>query len=177
MIPSPSAASHADTSAIVSVRTRAPRGRGALGAALGRVARAGDRISLIGPLGAGKTQLAKGIAVGLGIGEVVNSPSFTLMAEYRGRLPLFHQDLYRLSGASRGHRERSARRAAGHGVTITEWGDRLDPTLDAGRLEIRFAVLTDQERALSFVTADADRYAAYLAAAVERDTWEATGGG
>src|SRR5512141_3393364 len=67
-------------------------------AALGAVDRAGDRIALVGPLGAGKTQFAKGFATGLGVREVVNSPSFTLMAEYAGRLPLFHQDLYRLSG-------------------------------------------------------------------------------
>ena len=72
----------------------------ALGAALGAVARPGDRIALVGPLGAGKTQFAKGFAVGLGVAEVVNSPSFTLMAEYEGRLPLFHQDLYRLAGTS-----------------------------------------------------------------------------
>src|SRR3990170_8251897 len=68
-------------------------------AALGAVAKAGDRIALVGPLGAGKTQFAKGFAAGLGVREVVNSPSFTLMAEYRGRLPLFHQDLYRLASS------------------------------------------------------------------------------
>ena len=55
-----------------------------------------DRIALLGPLGAGKTQFAKGFASGLGVIAVVNSPSFTLMAEYDGRLPLFHQDLYQL---------------------------------------------------------------------------------
>ena len=60
----------------------------------------GDRLALIGPLGAGKTQFAKGFAAGLGVSAVVNSPSFTLMAEYPGRLPLFHQDLYRLGGAA-----------------------------------------------------------------------------
>ena len=72
-------------------------------------ARPGDRLALVGPLGAGKTQFAKGFAVGLGIDAVVNSPSFTLMSEYEGRLRLFHQDLYRLAGAVEMHRRRTAR--------------------------------------------------------------------
>jgi len=81
------------------VTTRSEDETRGLAAALAAVAQPGDRIALIGPLGAGKTQFAKGFARGLGVGEVVNSPSFTLMAEYAGRLPLFHQDLYRLAGA------------------------------------------------------------------------------
>jgi tRNA threonylcarbamoyladenosine biosynthesis protein TsaE len=69
----------------------------AIGAALGGVARPGDLICLRGDLGAGKTQLAKGIAAGLGVTTTVNSPSFILMAEHMGRLPFFHIDLYRLA--------------------------------------------------------------------------------
>ena len=57
-----------------------------LAAALAAAVRAGDRLALIGPAGAGKTQFAKGFAAGLGVREVVNSPSFTLMAEYAGRV-------------------------------------------------------------------------------------------
>ena len=79
------------------------------------VAHAGDRIALLGPLGAGKTQLAKGFAAGLGVRDEVTSPSFTLMAEYAGRLPLFHLDLYRLAGRRGGVRGRPARRARGRG--------------------------------------------------------------
>ena len=71
-----------------------------LGSALASKARAGDVIALYGELGAGKTQLAKGFAKGLGVQQTVNSPSFVLMAEYPGRLPLFHLDLYRLADAS-----------------------------------------------------------------------------
>jgi len=68
----------------------------ALGERLGRVARQGDLVCVWGDLGAGKTQLAKGVALGLGIDATITSPTFVLMAEYRGRLPLFHVDLYRL---------------------------------------------------------------------------------
>ena len=72
----------------------------ALGERLGRAAAAGDLVCLWGDLGAGKTQVAKGIARGLGIADTVTSPTFILMNEYRGRLPLFHVDLYRLADAA-----------------------------------------------------------------------------
>ena len=76
------------------VETRALAGR------LAAVARPGDLLCLIGDLGAGKTQFAKGFAVGLGITDIVSSPTFVLMTEYEGRLPLFHLDLYRLDDAA-----------------------------------------------------------------------------
>ena len=142
----------------------------AFGVALGSVAGPGDRLALIGPLGAGKTQLAKGFAVGLGIDQVVNSPSFTLMAEYGGRLPLFHQDLYRLSGAAEAIESGLMDDRQDAGVTLTEWGDRLDAAIDADRLELRFTVLGEEERRIELVTSDPDRYAAHLALA---SGWEA----
>src|SRR6478672_11662760 len=71
-----------------------------LGRALGAVAHAGDVVCLWGDLGAGKTHLAKAFGAGLGVSETITSPTFVLMAEYEGRLPLFHLDLYRLTDAS-----------------------------------------------------------------------------
>ena len=105
-------------------------------AALAPAAHAGDRLALVGPLGAGKTQFAKGFAVGLGIDDVVNSPSFTLMAEYEGRLTLFHQDLYRLAGADEVLAGGLLDERQDEGVTLSEWADRLDEGLDATRLTI-----------------------------------------
>lgn len=108
-----------------------------IGHALGRVAEPGTLLALIGPLGAGKTQLAKGVAEGLGIAGVVNSPTFILMNEHAGRLRLYHVDAYRL-----GDPEEAAaaglldERQAG-GVTVIEWADRLDGWLADERLEIR----------------------------------------
>ncbi|MGB2940898.1 MAG: tRNA (adenosine(37)-N6)-threonylcarbamoyltransferase complex ATPase subunit type 1 TsaE, partial [Candidatus Dormiibacterota bacterium] len=69
-----------------------------LGEALGRSARPGDVILLAGPLGAGKTVLVQGIAAGLGSVATVGSPTFVLVRQYNGRLPLVHADLYRLEG-------------------------------------------------------------------------------
>ena len=123
-------------------------------------ARPGDRLSLIGPLGAGKTQFAKGFAVGLGVTEVVNSPSFTLMAEYRGRLPLFHQDLYRLGGPESVLDSGLLDVRQDEGVTVTEWAERLPAALDPRRLDIRFTVRGDEERTLTLAAHDAslERY-------------------
>ena len=117
-------------------------------AALAAVAEPGDRIALLGPLGAGKTQFAKGFALGLGVRDVVNSPSFTLMAEYAGRMPLFHQDLYRLSGAEEilGGGLVDERQEAG--VTLIEWGERMPEALDPGRLTISFTVGPDDDRTI-----------------------------
>ena len=108
-----------------------------IGRRIGAAAVPGTLLALIGPLGAGKTQLTKGIAEGLGVTGVVNSPTFVLMNEHPGRLRLFHVDAYRL-----GHPEEAS--AAGllderqaEGVTVVEWADRLDGWLPADRLEIR----------------------------------------
>ncbi len=118
------------------VRTASTHGTRAFAAALAPVAQAGDRLALVGPLGAGKTQFAKGFALGLGIDDVVNSPSFTLMAEYEGRLTLFHQDLYRLADAGEILAGGLLDERQDDGVTLSEWADRLDEELDPARLTV-----------------------------------------
>src|SRR5688572_1015274 len=137
-------------------------------ATLAAVASAGDRIALVGPLGAGKTQFAKGFAAGLGVREVVNSPSFTLMAEYAGRLPLFHQDLYRLSGAEEAIGGGLLDERQLEGVTLTEWAERMPDSVDPGRLTVRFEVVGDEERHIT-VMAATPRHGRYLRAAA---TWQ-----
>ena len=118
------------------VSTSSTEGTRAFAAALAPAARAGDRLALVGPLCAGKTQFAKGFAVGLGIDDVVNSPSFTLMAEYEGRLTLFHQDLYRLEGAAEVLAGGLLDERQDDGGTLSEWADRLDEGLDPARLTV-----------------------------------------
>jgi len=113
----------------------------ALGEAWGREARAGWILGLSGDLGAGKTQLVKGLARGLEAAAVVASPTFALVHEYRGgRLPLFHVDLYRLT-------TRDQIIAAGlelylvrpEGVTVVEWVERwMEGTGAAGPARGRF---------------------------------------
>jgi tRNA threonylcarbamoyladenosine biosynthesis protein TsaE len=142
------------------ITTRSERETRAFAAALAAVARAGDRIALVGPLGAGKTQFAKGFASGLGVLEVVNSPSFTLMAEYAGRLPLFHQDLYRLAGADEILAGGLLDERQSEGVTLSEWAERLPAALDPERLTVRIDIAGENERRISLEPAqvDHDRY-------------------
>jgi tRNA threonylcarbamoyladenosine biosynthesis protein TsaE len=106
---------------------------------LGAAAQAGDVIALEGELGAGKTAFVRGLATGLGVApEEVASPTFTMVAEHRGRLPLVHLDLYRLTpgeadvGALREYASEAA-------VTAIEWFDRLD----AGALDACLRVRID----------------------------------
>lgn len=110
----------------IACQTHSPDQTLALGRGLGALLQAGDVIGLIGPLGAGKTQLVKGIAAGLGVhGSAVNSPTFIIVNEYDGRLHVFHIDAYRLRGpgelAGLGFEEMYT----GGGVLIVEWADRV----------------------------------------------------
>jgi tRNA threonylcarbamoyladenosine biosynthesis protein TsaE len=134
----------------------------AFAASLAALAEPGDRIALLGPLGAGKTQFAKGFAAGLGVRDVVNSPSFTLMAEYAGRMPLFHQDLYRLSGAEEILGGGLLDERQEDGVTLIEWGERMPEALDSGRLTITFTVGAEDDRTITVRAADEgqERYVA-----------------
>ena len=100
----------------------------ALGEAWGRAAAAGLVIGLTGDLGAGKTQLAKGIARGLGITGRVHSPTFTLVNEYAGgRLPMFHVDLYRLRTAEEVATAGLEEYFQPAGVSVIEWAERFFP--------------------------------------------------
>lgn len=107
-----------------------------LGEAAGRVARQGDVIGLIGDLGAGKTQFAKGVAVGCGVesAALVTSPTFVLMNSYVGRFPVRHYDLYRLDKPdleSLGYLD-----LLPESLTLVEWSDKAGDLL-GDRLEVR----------------------------------------
>ena len=95
-----------------------------LGALLGGLLRAGDVVLLEGPLGAGKTALTQGIGAGLGIRETINSPTFTLLKEYMGRLPLYHFDLYRIDDPDELFALGFEDYFGGEGVCVVEWADR-----------------------------------------------------
>lgn len=132
-----------------------------LGAALAALAEAGDLLCLWGDLGAGKTQFAKGFGAGLGISGTISSPSFILMAEYRGRLPLFHVDLYRLADAADVFGGGLLDDRQAQGVTLIEWPERLGPTIPADRLDVVIAGSGDEPREIR-LEATAPRLARYL---------------
>lgn len=131
-----------------------------LGHALASVARPGDLLCLWGELGAGKTHLAKAIGAGLGVADTIVSPSFVLMAEYEGRLPLFHLDPYRLADAADALSGGLIDERQATGVTVVEWPERLGPTLPAARLDVRIDGSGDEPREITLIagTADYDRY-------------------
>jgi tRNA threonylcarbamoyladenosine biosynthesis protein TsaE len=109
----------------------------ALGEGLGRsLLRAGDVVVLSGELGTGKTAFAQGVARGLGVTEPVVSPTFTIVREYVGRLPLAHVDVYRLDRLQELH-DLGFDELFDEGVTLVEWGDVAAPALPAERLEVR----------------------------------------
>ena len=115
-----------------------------LGAALGQVAQAGDWFLLEGPFGAGKTTFVQGLAHGLGVETPVSSPSFVLETQHRGRLPLYHVDLYRVERLDAELLEALEDHLyAADGVTAVEWSDRLPAELRAGatvRIQVRFGL-------------------------------------
>jgi tRNA threonylcarbamoyladenosine biosynthesis protein TsaE len=138
----------------------------ALGARLASAARAGDLLCLWGDLGAGKTVFAKGFGAGLGVTGTIASPTFILMAEHEGRLPLFHLDLFRLDDTSDALAGGllDERRAAG--VTLVEWPDRLGPSLPVERLDVEIEGSADEPRAIT-LRAGTVELARYLEAVPE----------
>ena len=119
-----------------------------LGRALAGAARAGDVLCLWGDLGAGKTHLAKAFGAGLGVTDTITSPSFILMAEYDGRLPLFHIDLYRLADATDALSGGLIDDRQSAGVTLIEWPDRLGAALPAERLDVVIQGSGDDPRSI-----------------------------
>ena len=141
-----------------------PAATSRIGMALGTVAQPGDLVCLWGDLGAGKTHLAKAFAAGLGVTDTVTSPSFILMAEYRGRLPLFHIDPYRLASAEDVLAGGLIDERQRDGVTLVEWPERLGEALPAARLDVRIEGTGDDPRSITLV-AGSDAYRRYLDAA------------
>jgi tRNA threonylcarbamoyladenosine biosynthesis protein TsaE len=119
-----------------------------LGRALSSSLQAGDVVAFYGDLGSGKTTMIKGIAAGLGVTEVVKSPSFVIITEYRGRIPVYHIDLYRLAqGGGRAELEDLGLDAylGGDGVCLVEWAERGGALLPADAVRVRMSV-TDKGR-------------------------------
>lgn len=150
------------------VVTRTPAETLRLGERLAAVAEPGDLICLYGSLGAGKTQLAKGIARGLGVVGVVNSPSFILVAEHVGRMPFFHIDLYRLTDAAEAVAAGVLDERQSAGLTVVEWADRMAELLPEARLDVRIDGAADGPRRISIEALD-PAYRRYCRAVAEPD--------
>ncbi|MFA6142872.1 MAG: tRNA (adenosine(37)-N6)-threonylcarbamoyltransferase complex ATPase subunit type 1 TsaE [Candidatus Omnitrophota bacterium] len=119
-----------------------------IGEKLAKKLKKGDCVALVGDLGAGKTIFTKGIAEGLGVknARYVNSPTFVIIKEYKGRLPLYHFDLYRLSSSSLIDAENFEEYFYGEGVTVIEWADKVRRLLPKRYFEINLKVTGEERR-------------------------------
>ena len=111
-----------------------------LGRTLASHLEAGDVIAFYGDLGAGKTTMIKGVAAGLGVRDVVKSPSFVIVTEYAGRLPIYHVDLYRLNENSDFESIGLDSYLEGDGVCLIEWAERAEKALPDRAIRVRMSV-------------------------------------
>lgn len=116
----------------------------AIGEAIGAALAPGSLVLLRGPLGAGKTVLAKGIARGLGVEEEIISPTYTIVADYPGRVPFAHVDLYRIEGEAQIAGLGLDELLDGPGVTVVEWGEKLEGT-PLGRTAVRVTIALEPD--------------------------------
>jgi len=133
----------------------------AIGVWLGERVRPGDFLALVGDLGTGKTALATGILAGLGVARTGGSPTFTLLWEYQGRLPVYHWDVYRLRSLEEMEDLGYEEYFFGDGVNLVEWAERVEPLWppDVLRIDLSYGA-EENERVLTFT--GSERYAALL---------------
>jgi len=142
---------------MMKLHTYSPEETQALGKALGSGALPGDIFLLVGQLGAGKTCLTQGIAYGLDIHDYTLSPTFVIMRELHGRLPLYHIDFYRLDNITEISDLGLDDYLYGRGVCVIEWAEKGADILPDDHLLIKIKWINDNERAFE-ITARGDRY-------------------
>lgn len=134
------------------IETHSPSETRALGARLAAQLRPGDVLLLRGELGAGKSELTRGIARGLGVGGYVTSPSFTILQVHGdGRLPLYHFDWYRLSGAEELYELSMDEYLYEQGVSVVEWPDKAAEAIPETHLNIDVESLSETARRFTLV--------------------------
>lgn len=106
----------------------------------------GDVVALNGDLGAGKTVFVKGIAKGLHIADIVTSPTFTILREYKGSLPLYHFDVYRISDPEEMFEIGFSEYLDGCGVSVIEWAEKVEELLPECRIEVLIKKIGNNKR-------------------------------
>jgi tRNA threonylcarbamoyladenosine biosynthesis protein TsaE len=129
-----------------------------LGESLGKVLTPGDIVCLTGDLGAGKTAFTKGIGIGLDIKEFITSPTYTIINEYNGRIPLFHFDVYRLEGVEEMYELGYEEYFFGDGAVVIEWADIVKDIIPQERLWITILRGKEEDNREIIFDASGDRY-------------------
>lgn len=119
-----------------------------VGEALAKLLAAGDVIILSGDLGAGKTQLTKGLAAGLGVSEPVTSPTFNILLVHEGRIPLYHFDLYRLDTEFQLEDLDYWGTLESDGVSVVEWGDKFPAAVPEECVSVTIHIVDDATRSI-----------------------------
>ncbi len=129
----------------------------------GSLLKAGDVVALIGQLGAGKTYFTKGIAEGQGVkeGKVVTSPSYVIVKQYMGRLPIYHFDAYRLKSADEMYEIDCMGFFWGDGISIIEWADKVMECLPEEFLKIIIEIEGETSRGIN-VSCNGERYRSFM---------------
>ena len=117
-----------------------------VGERLGRRLVPGDVVALSGELGTGKTCFMRGLARGLGVTQGVSSPTFVIVNQYTGRMPVFHIDAYRTESLTELLDIGFDEYVSGDSVTVIEWADKLEPLLPPGAIRVRISGLGDEPR-------------------------------
>ncbi len=117
-----------------------------LGQKIGKLLKKGDIIAMQGTLAAGKTTITKGIAQALGITETITSPTFCLISEYQGSMPLYHMDVYRLDGAEDFINLGTDDMLYGDGVSIIEWSEKIMDELPSSTIILKITPQDDGKR-------------------------------
>ncbi len=129
------------------MQTHSPQETRSLGEKLAAHLRTGDVLLLLGDLGAGKSELTRGIAQGLGVQTPVTSPSFTILNVYdEGRVPLYHFDWYRLNSADELYEMGMDEYLGGDGIAVVEWPSQCPEAIPETRLAVELTPLGDTDR-------------------------------
>ncbi len=149
----------------VTIQSRSLAQTVSCGKKLGELAQVGNIYTLAGDLGAGKTTLTQAIGRGLAVPEsyYITSPTFSLLHEYPGRIPLYHMDLYRLTGEDEIEDLGFLDYLYGNGLAVVEWPDRLGNLVPENRLHIEILLVGETERTF-IITAHGPQYEKILAA-------------
>ena len=143
------------------ISTKNPEETKKLGKEVGKLARPGDLLAFYGELGAGKTCFIQGISRELEVQDYVTSPSFTIINEYHGKIPIYHFDLFRLNNAEEilelGYEEYFY----GEGLTVIEWAEKIEQLLPKEYLKIDIKFKDRYERTISFIP-QGDRFNKFL---------------
>ena len=131
---------------VETVTSHSPEETQAVGERLGARLEGGAVIACVGALGAGKTCFLQGLARGLGVQSGVTSPTFVLVNQYRGRLPIYHVDAYRTESLTELLDLGIEEFLHGDGVTVIEWADKLLPLLPQGTITVTITGLGDEPR-------------------------------